>query len=79
MPPLPYSKPEEAFLACGKAVADWTDILIAIWDGRPAKGRGGTGDVVAYARSVQTPMAWAHPNPPFSLCFDNLNFPLEAK
>lgn len=40
---------EEAFLAAGLKVADASDILIAIWDGKPAQGRGGTADVVEHA------------------------------
>lgn len=77
--PGPHSKPEDAFLGCGITVVDRSDILIAIWDGQPAKGRGGTGDVVAYARKIQKPLAWILSEPPFFLRFENLNFPLEKK
>ena len=79
LPSIPHSEPEDAFLACGKSVVDRSDILVAIWDGQPAKGRGGTGDVVAYARNVQKPLAWILSEPPFSLRFENLNLPLEAQ
>ncbi len=48
---LPFPKPtEEAYMAAGKAVSDASDILLAVWDGKPAAGLGGTADVVAYAR-----------------------------
>ncbi len=47
---------EEAYLAAGKRVVDLSDILIAVWDGMPAKGKGGTADVVAYARTRQVPV-----------------------
>lgn len=40
---------EEAFLAAGIRVADDSDLLIAVWDGEPAAGLGGTADVVAHA------------------------------
>ena len=40
---------EEAFMAAGRQVANRADALIAVWDGRPAEGHGGTADVVAYA------------------------------
>ena len=40
---------EEAFLAAGLKVADSTELLVAIWDGKPAKGKGGTSDVVEHA------------------------------
>lgn len=42
-------KGEDAFLAAGLEVADATDTLFAIWDGKVAQGRGGTADVVDYA------------------------------
>lgn len=49
---LDYAEPsEEAFLAAGKRVVDDCETLIAIWDGRPARGLGGTADVVRYARA----------------------------
>lgn len=40
---------EDAYLAAGQRVVDLSDILLAVWDGAPAKGKGGTADVVAYA------------------------------
>lgn len=52
---LGYDAPsEEAFFAAGRQVADESDVLIAVWDGQPAAGLGGTGDVVAYARGKGT-------------------------
>lgn len=32
------------------------DILLAVWDGKPARALGGTGDVVAHARSIGVPV-----------------------
>ena len=50
---LDYAEPsEEAFLAAGKTVVDSCEMLIAIWDGKPARGLGGTADVVRYARDT---------------------------
>jgi hypothetical protein len=47
---LPYPSPtEEAFMAAGRAVADRSNVLLAVWDGAPAAGLGGTADVVRYA------------------------------
>lgn len=49
---LPYPRPsEEAFLAAGQLLVDRCDHLFAVWDGLPARGVGGTADVVDYARS----------------------------
>lgn len=39
---------EEAFLAAGRYLADTCDTMVAVWDGEPAAGLGGTADVVAY-------------------------------
>jgi len=48
---LSYSRPtEEAFLAAGIELARRSDMLIAVWDGQPAAGLGGTADVVSYAQ-----------------------------
>lgn len=42
---------EEAFLSAGCRVADLCEVLVAVWDGEPARGLGGTADVVDYARA----------------------------
>jgi hypothetical protein len=48
---LTYAEPsEDAFLAAGRRVVDNSDLLLAVWDGQPAKGKGGTADIVKYAR-----------------------------
>lgn len=47
---LPFDAPtEEAFFAAGKRVVDLCDVLLAVWDGEPSRGLGGTADVVRYA------------------------------
>jgi hypothetical protein len=40
---------EDAFLAAGKRIVDLADLMIAVWNGQPARGKGGTADIVAYA------------------------------
>ncbi len=40
---------EEAYFAAGKRIVELSELLIAVWDGLPATGLGGTGDVVGYA------------------------------
>ncbi|MGW0631007.1 hypothetical protein [Streptomyces sp. NPDC002758] len=48
---LEFASPgEDAYLAAGQEVADSSDILLAVWDGKPAAGKGGTADVVSYAQ-----------------------------
>jgi hypothetical protein len=59
---LPFEEPsEEAFLEAGKTVASRSDLLLAVWDGKPAKGLGGAADVVAFARAQG--IAITHFNP----------------
>lgn len=43
---------EYAFLQAGKHMVQKSDIIFAIWDGKKAKGLGGTADIVEYAISV---------------------------
>jgi hypothetical protein len=44
---------DQAYLDAGKWVVDHTDVLVAVWNGQPAAGVGGTGDVVDYALELQ--------------------------
>jgi hypothetical protein len=39
----------KAYMEAGKWLVNQSDYVVAIWDGQPAAGLGGTGDVVAYA------------------------------
>jgi hypothetical protein len=51
---------EDAYLAVGKYVLEASDILIAIWDGKPAQGKGGAGEIATLARQRGLPLAWIH-------------------
>lgn len=54
---LPFvESTEAAHMAGGKAIVDRSDLLLAVWDGAPARGYGGTADVVAYARKRGVPV-----------------------
>lgn len=54
LPPQP-TRPE-AYLAVGCHVVDTCDILLAVWDGLPASGIGGTAEIVTYARKLGKPL-----------------------
>jgi hypothetical protein len=43
---------EEAYLQAGREVVSRCHLLLAVWNGAPAGGLGGTADIVAYARGV---------------------------
>ncbi|WP_189885006.1 hypothetical protein [Streptomyces xantholiticus] len=52
---FPFST-DEAYYAAGAYIADHCDRLLAVWDGLPARGHGGTGDIVRYARDLGRPV-----------------------
>ena len=47
---------EDAYLDCGMETVNGADVLLAVWDGQPARGKGGTADVVEYAKSIGIPV-----------------------
>jgi hypothetical protein len=55
--PLPN---EQAFYAAGLRVLDLSNILVAVWDGEPARGLGGTADIVREAknRGMEAQIVW---------------------
>ncbi len=59
---LAFKEPgEEAFYAAGREVVNRSELIIAVWDGKKAKGLGGTGDIVQYA--IQGKKKVVHINP----------------
>lgn len=46
----------EAYMMAGRATIAHCDVLIAVWDGRPPRGRGGTAEVVHLAVAQGTPV-----------------------
>ena len=54
----PVEDREASYLAAGLYVLEHSDILIAIWDGLPARRPAGTGQIVAQAREQLKPLAW---------------------
>ncbi len=45
-----------AHRASSEIMVGLADQMIAVWDGQPARGYGGTADVVAYAHRVGVPV-----------------------
>jgi hypothetical protein len=52
---------DEAYLDCGVEIVDRCDVLVALWDGQPARGKGGTANVVVYARELGRPLVLIDP------------------
>ena len=48
--------PLEAYVMAGRATVAHADLLIAVWDGLPARGRGGTAETVDLALTRGTPI-----------------------
>ena len=51
---------EDAFLAAGHWIVDHSDLVLLVWNGYPAGGRGGTADIATYARLVGCPFIHIH-------------------
>jgi len=51
----------DAYAHVGQYIVDHCDVMFAVWDGLPARGRGGTADVVQYALEQNRPVIriWA--------------------
>lgn len=56
--PLAQDWKSRRYATIGQMLVRQADLLIALWDGNPARGRGGTADVVAEARRSGVPVIW---------------------
>jgi hypothetical protein len=56
-----------AYAAAGQRVLEVADLLLAIWDGKPGRGEGGTFDVVSWAQERRLPIIWISSKPPHAL------------
>ena len=63
-PPEDEAQRLAGYEAAGYVIVRNCDVLIAIWDGKDARGRGGTGDVVAMALRRGVVVAWIDPSEP---------------
>jgi len=54
------ARADAAYEAVGRLVVGECDALLAVWDGAPAAGRGGTAQIVDYAKALGRPVAWVH-------------------
>lgn len=49
------------YATLGQMLVRQADLLLAVWNGDPPEGRGGTAEVVAEARYAGVPILWIHP------------------
>jgi hypothetical protein len=54
----PSKSRQEAYERVGRYMVDRCDVLIALWDGQPSRGPGGTAEIVQYAREREVPFFW---------------------
>ncbi|QDU39624.1 hypothetical protein Mal4_39700 [Maioricimonas rarisocia] len=54
------------YLQVGRAVVDACEMLIVVWDGKEARGTGGTADIVGYALRQRRTVIWVNANTPSS-------------
>ena len=53
--------PEEAFRKAGERVVRASNLMVLVWDGEPARGEGGAGDIAAYAEKKRVKTIWLNP------------------
>ena len=54
----------EAYASAGRRLVALSNVLLAVWDGRPPRDRGGTAEVVAAASRAGLPLLWVSALPP---------------
>ncbi|MGO8756548.1 MAG: DUF4231 domain-containing protein [Terracidiphilus sp.] len=59
---------DAAYERAGRIVLEQSDLLIAIWDGEPAAGRGGTTQIVEEALAQHIPVVWLNASEPKDPC-----------
>ncbi|MFD0331565.1 hypothetical protein ACFQZC_34000 [Streptacidiphilus monticola] len=59
---MPFDTPDfEGYAAANEVLLARSDLLVAVWDGAPPQGPGGTGDLVRRARDVGRPVVRVWP------------------
>lgn len=53
---------EQQYALGGAFIVERSDVMIAVWDGKPARGTGGTADIVAWCKKGEVPKAYRTPD-----------------
>jgi hypothetical protein len=51
---------DELYYECGIETVQQSRLLIALWNGEPSHGMGGTEDIVSFAKDLGRPIVWFH-------------------
>lgn len=74
---LPAASPRaQAYLAAGELTLRQCDVLLAIWDGAPSAGLGGTAEIAAQAAAAGLPVVRIHAIAPHPIYFGTGTEPL---
>ena len=57
----------EAYAAANQVMLDHADLLVTVWDGEPARGLGGTAEIVAQVQARGKPVVWIGAEPPHGI------------
>jgi hypothetical protein len=55
-----YELREEEYYECGIETVQQSQLMIALWDGEPSRGMGGTQEIIDFAAKMGTPVIWFH-------------------
>lgn len=58
--PTGIAERHEAYERAGLRMLDYSDLLIAVWNGRPQDRRGSTYDIISRAEKMRIPVLWIH-------------------
>jgi hypothetical protein len=56
----PRAERAASYKDSGLWILDHSDVVFAVWDGKPEQGLGGTGAIVGLARAKSLPIVWIH-------------------
>lgn len=51
---------EERYYECGVETVQQSQLLLALWNGKPSHGLGGTEEIVTFAKEQERPVIWIH-------------------
>ena len=60
----PAATREAAYEQAGRWIVEHSDTLVALWDRDPARGQGGTAEIVTYALERGVPILWVRTTRP---------------
>jgi uncharacterized membrane protein YidH (DUF202 family) len=63
----PKEARRQAYEDVGRYIVDKCDVLIALWDGENSRGKGGTAEIIEYAKQKQRPVMIVFTRPPHDI------------